>query len=73
MTDAVPPPPTLTEQIRVQAKPTPKPSGLEKLPANLQNTPQSIDVITQAAMKAQATTSVADALRYAPGITLNSG
>jgi catecholate siderophore receptor len=60
------------EHIQVTA-PAAKPSGLGKLPGTLQNTPQSIDVITQQAMKQQAVTTLQDALRYAPGITLNSG
>jgi catecholate siderophore receptor len=60
------------ETVVVQA-PAHKPRGLSKLADTIQNTPQSIDVITQTAMKQQATTSVSDALRYAPGITLNSG
>src|SRR5271156_176489 len=73
MTDAAPPPPAPpTEQIEVKAKAR-SPYGLDKLPTKLQNVPQSIDVISQASMKQQAATSVADALRYAPGLTLNSG
>jgi catecholate siderophore receptor len=60
------------QTVRVQEPPH-KPRGLSKLAGKIQNTPQSIDVITQAAMKQQASTSVSDALRYAPGITLNSG
>jgi catecholate siderophore receptor len=59
------------ETIHVKAQG--RPHGLDKLPSSIQNTPQSIDVITQKAMKQQAATSVTDALRYAPGITLNSG
>ena len=59
------------ENIHVNARK--RPGGLDKLPSSIQNTPQSIDVITQTAMKQQAATSVTDALRYAPGITLNSG
>jgi len=65
-------PPTPKETIRVIGQ-SPKPGGLAKLPSSIQNTPQSIDVITQKAMRQQAVTSLQDALRYAPGITLNSG
>ena len=66
------PPAPSTEHIQVTA-PASKPSGLGKLPDKLVNTPQSIDVITQKAMKQQAVTTLQDALRYAPGVTLNSG
>ncbi len=45
----------------------------DKLPEDLQDTPQSITVITDKLMKEQATTRLQDALRNVPGITLNSG
>jgi catecholate siderophore receptor len=60
------------ENVRVIAPPT-KPRGLAKLPDKLHATPESIDIISQAALKQQSATSLQDALRYAPGITLNSG
>jgi catecholate siderophore receptor len=60
------------EQVKVLAPPA-KPRGLAKLPDKLHATPETIDVISQAAMKQQSVTSLQDALRYAPGITLNSG
>jgi catecholate siderophore receptor len=61
------------ETIVVKAAAPPKSYGLSKLPGTLQTTPQSIDIITATAMKHQAATSIEDALRFAPGITLNSG
>jgi catecholate siderophore receptor len=67
-----PPKPQTPEQVTVTG-PAATHTGLAKLPEKLQNTPQTIDVITQAALKQQAATSLQDALRYAPGITLNSG
>jgi catecholate siderophore receptor len=60
------------EHVKVTA-PSNKPAGLAKLPDKLHATPQSIDVVSQATIKQQAVTSLSDALRYAPGITLNSG
>jgi catecholate siderophore receptor len=66
------PPVAPPETVRVTAPPA-KPRGLAKLPDKLHATPEAIDVISQAALKQQSATSLQDALRYAPGITLNSG
>jgi catecholate siderophore receptor len=44
-----------------------------KLPQNLQDTPQSITVVSEKLMTQQATTRLEDALRNVPGITLNAG
>jgi len=46
---------------------------LAKLPAQVQNTPASISVISKQIIAQQNAQTVQDALRYAPGITLNSG
>ncbi len=46
---------------------------LAKLPAQVQNTPASIAVISKRIIAQQNATTVQDALRYAPGVTLNSG
>lgn len=45
----------------------------DKLPADLQNTPQSITVVNSKLMAEQATTRLEDALKNVPGITLNAG
>ena len=44
-----------------------------KLPQDLQDTPQSITVVSERLMNEQATTRLEDALRNVPGITLNAG
>ena len=46
---------------------------LAKLPAQVQNTPASIAIISKRIIAQQNATTVQDALRYAPGVTLNSG
>lgn len=45
----------------------------DKLAESEQNAPQSITVVTDRLMAAQATTNLQDALRNVPGITLNAG
>jgi len=45
----------------------------DKLPQDLQNTPQSITVVSQRLMSEQAVTRLEDALKNVPGITLNAG
>jgi catecholate siderophore receptor len=45
----------------------------DKLPGDLQNTPQSVTVVSDELMQAQATTRLEDALKNVPGITLNAG
>ena len=44
-----------------------------KLPENLQDTPQSISVVSQKLIQEQAVTRLEEALRNVPGITLNAG
>jgi catecholate siderophore receptor len=44
-----------------------------KLPENLQDTPQSISVVSQKLIQEQAATRLEEALRNVPGITLNAG
>jgi catecholate siderophore receptor len=48
-------------------------TDLDKLPTSIQDTPQSIDQVTHQAMLDQGTTRLQDALRYVPGVTMNSG
>jgi catecholate siderophore receptor len=45
----------------------------DKLPGELQNTPQSVTVVPAELMTAQASTRLEDALKNVPGITLNAG
>jgi catecholate siderophore receptor len=45
----------------------------DKLPGDLQNTPQTITVVSSELMEAQASTRLEDALKNVPGITLNAG
>jgi outer membrane receptor protein involved in Fe transport len=45
----------------------------DKLPGDLQNTPQSVTVVSAELMQAQAATRLEDALKNVPGITLNAG
>ena len=45
----------------------------DKLPQDLQDTPQSITVVSQRLMSEQAVTRLTDALKNVPGITLNAG
>jgi catecholate siderophore receptor len=45
-------------------------SALSKLPANLLDVPQSVTVLNQALLQSQGATSLVDALRNVPGITL---
>jgi catecholate siderophore receptor len=45
----------------------------DKLPQDLQDTPQSITVVSERLMSAQAVTRLEDALKNVPGISLNAG
>jgi catecholate siderophore receptor len=45
----------------------------DKLPQTLQNTPQSVTVVSDKLMQAQGLTRLQDALKNVPGITLNAG
>ena len=57
------------ETVNVTAERT----HLSKLPDEIKNTPQSIDVIPLEVMQQQGVASLADALKNVPGITLNAG
>ena len=57
------------ETVNVTAERT----HLTKLPDQILNTPQSIDVIPLQVMQEQGVASLADALKNVPGITLNAG
>src|SRR6185437_15358246 len=48
-------------------------TGLSVLPTTVQDTPQSVNVITSETIKDQATTTLGDALRNVPGITIAEG
>jgi catecholate siderophore receptor len=48
-------------------------TSLDKLQTDIQDTPQAIDQVTQQVMQQQNATKLEDALRYVPGVTLNSG
>ena len=58
---------------RMPARYTLEQSSLSKLTESLQNTPQSISVITGQLMEDRAVMSLNDALRNVPGITLGAG
>jgi catecholate siderophore receptor len=45
----------------------------EKLGGSIQNAPQSIDIVTVKTLQEEAVTSLQDALKNVPGITLNAG
>jgi len=47
--------------------------GVTVLPETIQNTAQSINVVTEAVIRDQQAASLVDALKNVPGITLNSG
>jgi catecholate siderophore receptor len=57
------------ETVNVTAQRT----HLDKLPDEIKNTPQSIDVIPLEVMQEQGVASLQDALKNIPGITLNAG
>ncbi len=63
-------PPVLVQSQRDDETFTSGTSSLNKLPANLRDAPQSITVINKAMLQTQGATSLADALRNVPGITL---
>ena len=69
--DGKPPSVTPIEAITVKGQRTS--TEIAKLPGQLQNTPASITVISKRIIAQQNATTVQDALRYAPGVTLNSG
>ncbi len=45
----------------------------DKIPLSIQDTPQSVDVVSPKLLREQAATRLQDALRNVPGITLNAG
>jgi catecholate siderophore receptor len=45
----------------------------DKTPLKVQDTPQSVNVVPQQLLRAQATTRLEDALKNVPGVTLNAG
>jgi catecholate siderophore receptor len=45
----------------------------DKVPLKIQDTPQSVNVVPQQLLQAQAATRLEDALRNVPGVTLNAG
>lgn len=45
----------------------------DKTPEKIQNTPQSVNVVPEKLLQAQAVTRLEDALRNVPGVTLNAG
>lgn len=48
-------------------------SSLTRMPVPLLDTPQTVNVVTEKVMQEQRTTTVVDALRNVPGITLSAG
>ena len=50
-----------------------RPLLTDKLPQDLQDTPQSITVVSEQLISAQGATRLEDALKNVPGITLNAG
>lgn len=58
--------------VDVNGKKLPTPQS-EKFTGSLLNTPRSVNIITTDALQQQAITSLADAFRTVPGITLESG
>jgi catecholate siderophore receptor len=48
-------------------------SSLDVLPANILDTPQTIDVVNSELIRQQGAATLADALKNVPGITLNAG
>lgn len=58
--------------VRVNAGAEPE-IGLDRYPVSLLNTPQSVTTITQKTMQEQGITTLRDALRDAPGISLAAG
>jgi catecholate siderophore receptor len=65
--------PTSIETVDVTGQRISDSTNLDKLPTSIQNTAQSIEAISQQTIQEQSSTRLQDALRYAPGVTLNSG
>lgn len=57
------------ETVNVTARKT----SLDKLPETVLNTPQSINVVTQEVIRQQGVTTIEEALKNVPGVTLNAG
>ena len=62
-----------TVVVNGSARPLDHDTGLSILPATVQDTPQAISVIGQAQLKAQGVSSLEQALRNVPGITIAIG
>lgn len=60
-------------QVNGQRKPLDTDTGLSVLPTTVQDTPQAINVISQAQLKAQGVNTLEQALRNVPGITIAIG
>jgi catecholate siderophore receptor len=65
--------PPLTESVSVLADITPATVASPKYQAPLRDIPQTIEVIPRAAMEAQGVTTLSEAMRNVPGITMQAG
>src|SRR4051812_2624224 len=65
--------PTLSVEDQNKAMPLDKKTGLSVLPTTVQDTPQQVNVITQEQLREQGVTSLEQALRNVPGITVSIG
>lgn len=63
-------PPVVVRAVRDTGAFTANSTSLDKLPADLRDAPQSVTVLNKALLQSQGATSLADALRNVPGITL---
>ena len=59
--------------IVVTAQPTAPVVGLAKITGSILDTPQSISIVTAAELRARAVTTLTDAVRVVPGISLGAG
>ncbi|HEX2525428.1 MAG TPA: TonB-dependent siderophore receptor [Geminicoccus sp.] len=71
--DAVVLPPVSVEADAQPANTLRSATGIGRLPGTVQDTPQTIQVITGEVMQQQAVTSLDQALRNVPGVTVSSG
>ncbi|WP_119421602.1 TonB-dependent receptor [Desertibaculum subflavum] len=56
-----------------QANPQKRDTGVTRLPGSVQDTPQAINVVPQEVLRAQGVTTLEEALRNVPGITVQIG
>jgi catecholate siderophore receptor len=70
---ADPPEPTQAPEVKEVVVTGVRPLQGDKLPASLQDTPQSVTVVTPDLLREQGVTRLEDALKNVPGITLNAG